>query len=95
MPRRHPEELVYVLVAMDEDRQPATVEVHGTRSEAEFAGEELARREGYLTRDRHFSETGELFCTARRNGVVVGTEIFVLPRKIIRKPRVLKEKKDA
>lgn len=93
MPRAGVQELVYVLVTADEQGL-GTVEVHGTRSQAEFAAEAVARSEGYTTKGARFHGTGELICV-KKFGVTeraVRTGIFVLPRQILRKPRVLKEK---
>jgi len=91
MPRAGVQELVYVMLAMHPTYvEPAEVEVHGTRSEAEKAAEALLRAEGYSTKDSRFSGTGELI--AVHHGRAVGTKIFVLPRQIIRKSRVLREK---
>lgn len=93
MPRAGVQELVYVMLAIDEDGNPDQVEVHGTRSEAEKAAEAIARAEGYSTKDSRFYGTGELICV--KNGRAVSTGIFVLPKPIIRKPRVLKDKGNA
>jgi len=86
MPRAGVQELVYVLVVAGEQGL-GEVEIYGTRSQAEFAAEAIARAEGHSTKDMKFDESGELL-----HGDV-GIEIFVLPRQILRKPRVLKEKK--
>lgn len=95
MPRSENAEIVYVLLAIDEEGVPDSVEVHGTRSEAENAAEALARAEGYSTKDSRFIDTGELIATTRRNSKPASTGIFVLQRKVIRKPRVLKGKPNA
>lgn len=93
MPRAGVQELVYVLVHAV-GQGTGTVEVHGTRTEAEFAAEALARAEGYPIGDYRFvGATGELVMA--RGGRLIHTGMFVLPRQIIRKPRVLKGKSDA
>jgi len=94
MPRAGVQELVYVMLAMHEVYvEPAEVEVHGTRSEAEKAAEAILRLRGYSTKDSRFMGTGEL--VGVKLGKAVNTGIFVLPRQIIRKPRVLREKPNA
>jgi hypothetical protein len=94
MPRAGVQELVYVMLAMHQIYiEPSEVEVHGTRSEAEKAAEALMRLRGYSTKDSRFNGSGELVSV--KNGKLVGTGIFVLPRQIIRKPRVLREKPNA
>lgn len=96
MPRAGVQELVYVMLAMHETYvEPAEVEVHGTRSEAEKAAEAIARARGYSTKDSRFMGTGELIAMVRRTGKLASTGIFVLPKPIIRKPRVLKDKGNA
>lgn len=94
MPRAGVQELVYVMLAMHETYvEPAEVEVHGTRSEAEKAAEAIAQARRYSTKDSRFMGTGELICV--KHGKAVNTGIFVLPRQLIRKPRVLKDKGNA